>query len=152
MIATGPHRPAPPLAPDLRRFACFVIDGAGQVLLVRRAWPALWSHALDGRARRAEPMARAVARHGRDDLGLTLVDAVCVRPATVASGSVYLAAVAGRRDPDPAHVLAHRWVGPEELGRAVVTAPWALSPALVQLVRALADVDLPADLSVGLAG
>jgi isopentenyl-diphosphate delta-isomerase len=150
MTATGPHRPAP--LPDLRGFSCFLVDGAGRILLVRRAWPGLWSHALDGHARRAEPMARAIARHGREDLGLTVVDPVCVQPGTAQATAVYLAAVAGPREPDPAHVLAHRWIAPEELGRAVVAAPWALSPALVRLVRGVADVELPADLTVGLAG
>ncbi|GAA1625131.1 NUDIX domain-containing protein [Georgenia ruanii] len=150
MTTTAPHRQAPPPVPDLRGFACFVIDGAGRVLLVRRAWPALWSHALDGRARPAEPMTRAVARHGRDDLGLALVEPVCVRPGTIATRGVYLASVTGRRDPDPARVLAHRWVDPEELGRAVVAAPWALSPALVELVRGLGD--LPAGETLEVAG
>lgn len=152
MTTTAPHRPAPPPVLDLDSFACFVIDGAGRVLLVRRAWPALWGHALDGRARSAEPMARAVARHGRDDLGLTLVEPVCVRPGTAAGRSVYLASVVGRRDPDPARVLAHRWVDPEELGRAVIAAPWALSPTLVELVHGLGDEDLPAGETLGVAG
>jgi isopentenyl-diphosphate delta-isomerase len=152
MTATARHHPAPPPVLDLRTFACFVIDGAGRVLLVRRAWPALWSHALDGRARPAEPMGRAVARHGREDLGLTLVEPVCVRPATVAARGVYLASVRGPRDPDPARVLAHRWLDPEELGRAVVAAPWALSPALVELVHGLGDDDLPAGETLGVAG
>ena len=150
MTATGPHCPP---SPDLRSFACFVLDGAGRVLLVRHAWPALWSHA----ARRPRPSRRADGPGGRP-----------ARPrgprphpgrrrcasgrAPRAERSVYLAAVTGRRDPDPARVLAHRWVGPEELGRAVVAAPWALSPLLVELVRALGDVDEPADLSMGLVG
>lgn len=135
-----------------RAFSCFVVDGTGRLLLVRRGWAGLWSHPLDGRAARAEPMGRAIARLGGAELALPLVNAVCVLPGTPSSPPVYLAEVAlAEPDPDLSRIVAHRWVDPEELGRAVVAAPWALSPALVAHVRRLADVD-PVGLSLELAG
>ncbi|TRW43048.1 hypothetical protein [Georgenia yuyongxinii] len=135
-----------------RDFSCFVVDDTGRLLLVRRGWAGLWSHPLDGQAARGEPMARAIARLGGAQLALPLTNAVCVLPGTSTAPPVYLAEVGlAEPDPDLTRLVAHRWVDPEELGRAVVVAPWALSAALVTHVRRLADVD-PVGLSLELAG
>ena len=60
---------------------------------------------------------------------------------------VYVARITGTLSPHPDEVMDEQWVTPHELGRLVADAPLALSPWLVEQVRALTeprDADLAA--------
>lgn len=139
-------------------FSCYVFDADGRVLLTRRAlgkrtWPGVWTNAFCGHPRPGEPMEDAIARHGRDELGLAVGRTTCVLPhfryrAVDASGTVenevcpvYVAEVSGEIVPSTAEVMEYRWVETEALGRAVVAAPWALSPWLVAQVHEMVAND-----------
>lgn len=140
-------------------FSCYVLDGAGRVLITRRAltkrtWPGVWTNSFCGHPRPGETLEDAIVRHGRDELGLAIGAVTCLLPdfryrAVDPSGTVenevcpvFLAQVQGEPVPNPAEVVEYRWVTTEDLGRAVASAPWALSPWAVAQVRLLADADL----------
>ncbi|WP_127130271.1 isopentenyl-diphosphate Delta-isomerase [Georgenia sp. SYP-B2076] len=154
-----------PDAPLHLAFSCYLFRGDGKVLLARRAlarptWPGVWTNALGGHPRAGEPVPAAIARRARRELGVGVTDLVCALPhfryrATDPSGRVenvlcpvYLAWTTAEPHPHPREVMEMRWVEPEELGRAVAAAPWALSPWLVTQVGELAEVD-PAGLAAG---
>lgn len=159
-VGTAPrasvHGPRTPLH---LAFSCYVFRADGDLLMTRRAlakrtFPGVWTNSFCGHPRSGEPMTVAIARHARSELGLSLTDVTCVLPdfryrATDASGvvenelcPVYVATALHDPVPDPEEVMDLAWVAPESLGRAVVSAPWALSPWTVEQVRALAESDL----------
>ncbi|UNX56520.1 isopentenyl-diphosphate Delta-isomerase [Georgenia sp. TF02-10] len=136
-------------------FSCWLGDGAGRVLLTRRAltkrtWPGVWTNAFCGHPRPGEDVGDAVARHGRHELGLTLTGLTCVLPhfryrATDAAGTVenevcpvYAAVATAEPVPDPTEVAEHRWVEPAALARAVEAVPWVFSPWMVDQLDLLA--------------
>jgi isopentenyl-diphosphate Delta-isomerase len=139
-------------------FSCYLVGPDGRMLVTRRAltkrtWPGVWTNAFCGHPRPGEPMAHAIRRHARSELGITVRGVELVLPqfryrATDAAGvvenevcPVYLATTRQEPHPDPDEVLAYEWVEPEALGRAVRSAPWAFSPWLVGQVEELAALD-----------
>lgn len=126
-------------------FSCYVTDGAGSLLLTRRAvskrtWPGVWTNSACGHPGPDEPMEDAVVRRVRQELGLEIDDLRVVIPgfayrAVDASGvvenevcPVFTAVARGQVRPDPAEVEEWRWV-PWAQARALASAsPWALSP------------------------
>lgn len=132
-------------------FSCHVLDDEGNVLVTRRAltkatWPGVWTNSVCGHPGPDEAQQDAVVRRAKQELGLDLVD---VRPelpgfryrAVDASGvveneicPVFTARLApgASVDADPSEVMDHAWVRPGDLAAAVRSAPWALSPWLVQ--------------------
>jgi len=158
-IGTAPRASVHDVATPLHlAFSCYVFDAGSRVLLtrralVKRAWPGVWTNSFCGHPRPCEAIEDAVHRYARHELGLEVSDVRCVLPrfryrAVDASGvveneicPVYVASAAGSLAPNEDEVMEHRWVAPEEVGRAVVTAPWALSPWMVDQVRQLTDVD-----------
>ena len=128
-------------------FSCYVTDGAGQVLLTRRAlgkrtWPGVWTNSCCGHPRPGEPSTDAIRRRLVDELGLEVGALTCVLPefayrATDASGvvenevcPVYVARTHPGSSvlPNASEVMEWRWVSWTSLAQAVAAAPFAFSP------------------------
>jgi isopentenyl-diphosphate Delta-isomerase len=125
-------------------FSCYLFDDAGRVLLTRRAlgkktWPGVWTNSFCGHPGPDEPVADAVHRRGREELGARLVDVDCVLPefryrAQAADGTVenevcpvFCARIDGAVAPEPAEVMDLVWVDWDEV-RAAAALGWAISP------------------------
>lgn len=136
-----------------RAFSVFVQDGAGQVLLQRRATSkyhsgGLWSNTCCGHPRPGEDTRAAALRRLREEMGL----ACLLKPAgtfiyRASLGDlveheydhVFAGVFPGSPQPDPAEVAEWRWVSLDELERELATYPerytvW-LPQALEQLRR-----------------
>ncbi len=130
-------------------FSCYLLDGAGRVLLTRRAvtkrtWPGVWTNSFCGHPRPEEEPEAAVHRYAGRELGTRLDSLRCVLPdfryrATDASGlvenelcPVFVATQAADLVPAPDEVAEWRWVTPDELRAVVSAAPWMLSPWMVE--------------------
>ncbi|WP_193314876.1 isopentenyl-diphosphate Delta-isomerase [Georgenia thermotolerans] len=128
-------------------FSCHVLDGAGRVLVTRRAlskltWPGVWTNAFCGHPAPGERVEDAITRRGRFELGLEVPRADEVLPdfryrAVDASGvveneicPVYLTRVTADPVPEPTEVAEYRWVEAADLVAAVRAAPFAFSPWL----------------------
>ena len=139
-------------------FSCYVFDGAGRLLLTRRAvtkrtWPGVWTNSFCGHPRPEEDPIDALHRYASHELGTTIVDPVCLVPsfryrATDAGGVVeneLCPVYAVRCDAEvvlnPDEAAEARWVTLDELGAALAAAPWALSPWLIEQVAAIEAID-----------
>lgn len=136
-------------------FSCYVTDGAGSLLMTRRAvtkrtWPGVWTNTACGHPAPGEDVADAVVRRVRQELGLELRELRLALPdfayrATDATGivenevcPVFTAVVDGAGSavraarpeptPDPGEVEEWRWVRWEHAAQLAATAPWAISP------------------------
>ncbi|WP_144761926.1 isopentenyl-diphosphate Delta-isomerase [Curtobacterium sp. 9128] len=128
-------------------FSCHVTNGAGELLVTRRAlskktWPGVWTNSFCGHPGPDESFEDAIARRAARELGITVSDIECVLPdfryrAVDASGivenevcPVFRAAV--DRDPEPApdEVAEWVWLSEDKLRAAVSAAPFAFSPWL----------------------
>jgi isopentenyl-diphosphate Delta-isomerase len=135
-------------------FSCYVGDGAGRILMTRRAltkrtWPGVWTNSFCGHPRPGEDLQSAVHRYAEHELGTSIRDLHCLLPefrycAVDASGMVenelcpvFAATVADDLRPNPEEVMELRWVRVEDLVELVTTAPWAVSPWLVDQLAAL---------------
>ncbi len=138
-------------------FSCYLLDDAGRVLLTRRAvtkrtWPGVWTNSFCGHPRPGEDPEAAVHRYAERELGTTVRDLQLLLPffryrAVDPSGivehelcPVYVARLDGELAPDPAEVEELRWVTPGELDAALGSAPWALSPWMVEQLAELGGV------------
>jgi isopentenyl-diphosphate Delta-isomerase len=136
-------------------FSCHVSDGAGRVLVTRRAlgkrtWPGVWTNSFCGHPAPGEPMQEAIARRALEELGMTVSELELALPdfryiATDAGGlveneicPVYTARTDDEVLPDPDEVAEFRWVDRVRLAEAVAAAPWAFSPWLALQLPALA--------------
>lgn len=136
------HGPDTPLH---RAFSLYLFDGAGQVLITRRAlgkatWPGVWTNACCGHPRPGEELEDAVRRRLREELGLTVEDLQVVLPdfryrAVDASGvvehelcPVLVGRTTGRPHADPGEVCQHAWVSWSDLVTAVRATPAVYSP------------------------
>jgi isopentenyl-diphosphate delta-isomerase len=146
------HGPETPLH---LAFSCHLTNGAGELLVTRRAlgkrtWPGVWTNSFCGHPAPGEGLEEAVARRALEELGLTLLDLALAVPdfryiATDAGGvvenelcPVYTARTLDPVLPDPDEVAEFRWVDPVRLAVAVDAAPWAFSPWLTLQLPALA--------------
>lgn len=131
-----------------RAFSCYVFDGAGRVLVTRRAltkraWPGVWTNAFCGHPAPGESDLAAIDRRARHELGLEIRDVRVVDPgfryrATDSGGTVenelcpvYRATAVSDLDPDPTEVEEWQWMDPVDLGSVVRLAPHLVSPWLV---------------------
>jgi len=131
-----------------RAFSCHVFDGAGRVLVTRRAltkraWPGVWTNAFCGHPAPGEGDLDAIDRRARQELGLEVRDVRVVDPgfryrATDSAGivenelcPVYRATAASDIEPDPREVDEWRWMDPADLASIVRLAPHLVSPWLV---------------------
>lgn len=113
-----------------RAFSCYVFDGAGRLLLTRRAlhkatFPGVWTNSVCGHPAPGEPDVEALARRARDELGLAVHDVTPALPdfryQAVFDGvmeneicPVYLARTDTEPLPNPAEVADHAWVSWDE--------------------------------------
>ena len=128
-------------------FSCHVHDGAGRLLVTRRAltkptWPGVWTNSFCGHPAPAEPLEDALRRRAREELGLELADVSLILPgfryrATDASGTVeneicpvFRARAEADPVPAPDEVCEWQWTTADRLRSAVVAAPYAFSPWL----------------------
>jgi isopentenyl-diphosphate Delta-isomerase len=126
-------------------FSCHLYDGAGRLLMTRRAltkrtWPGVWTNSYCGHPRPGESFEDAVVRYGRHELGVTVRDVRPVLPdfryrAVDASGiveneicPVFAAVTDDEVRPHPDEVAEHAWADPDAVRAAVQHTPWALSP------------------------
>jgi isopentenyl-diphosphate Delta-isomerase len=137
-------------------FSCHVRDSDGRVLLSRRAvskrtWPGVWTNSFCGHPRPGEEPEAAVHRYAAHELGLELDELELVIPdyryrAVDASGiveneicPVWVARAHRAPQPNPDEAEELRWVSADELRAVVATAPWALSPWMVEQVAGLEE-------------
>ncbi|WP_353651079.1 isopentenyl-diphosphate Delta-isomerase [Nakamurella sp. A5-74] len=142
-------------------FSVYLFDGAGNVLMTRRAlskatWPGVWTNSCCGHQRPGEAPADGVRRRTRAELGLEIGELRCVLPEFA-----YLARDAGGvmeneicpvfvgmlpeplQDPRPddSEVVQWTWVPWSRLVAAVANAPFAFSPWSVTQIGRLAASD-----------
>lgn len=140
-------------------FSCYLFDESGRVLLTRRAlgkqtWPGVWTNSFCGHPAPGEPVANAVHRRGRQELGTALAEVICVLPdfryrAQAADGTVenevcpvFCALVQGAVEAEPAEVMELVWVSWDEV-RAAAALDWAISPWARAQVPLLEAAGLP---------
>ncbi|MCT9820427.1 isopentenyl-diphosphate Delta-isomerase [Microbacterium sp. W1N] len=129
-------------------FSCHVVDTEGRLLVTRRAldkrtWPGVWTNSFCGHPLPGEPLAEAVLRRARHELGLELTDVHLALPdfryrAVDAGGiveneicPVYTAVATAQPLPRADEVAEYRWVDAADLAVAARATPWAFSPWLV---------------------
>jgi isopentenyl-diphosphate delta-isomerase len=135
-------------------FSCHVFDGAGQLLVTRRAltkttWPGVWTNSFCGHPVPGESMEDAIARRASAELGITVRDVKLVLPdfryrAIDASGiveneicPVYRAVSTDAVHANPDEVSEWEWVDPTSLTTAASAAPYVFSPWLVWQLQQL---------------
>ena len=140
-------------------FSCYLFDGAGRILLTRRAlnkqtWPGVWTNSFCGHPAPGESVEDAVRRRGRRELGAGLAEIACVLAdfryrAEAADGTVenevcpvYCALVDGSINAAPDEVMDLVWVDWEAV-RAAAALDWAISPWARDQVPLLESADLP---------
>jgi isopentenyl-diphosphate delta-isomerase len=145
------HGPATPLH---LAFSCYVFDEDGRFLLTQRAvdkptFGGVWTNSCCGHPAPGEPLAEAVERRTRQELGLDLGGVRLLLPAfryravgdngTVENEMcpVFTATASGDPDPDPAEVEAWEWVPWEELRDDVLAGRREVSQWCREQVRAL---------------
>jgi isopentenyl-diphosphate delta-isomerase type 1 len=108
-------------------FSCYVFDGAGRLLVTRRAlskkvWPGVWTNSVCGHPQPGESMEEAISRRLQYELGMTADRLEVVLPAYryvappyegVVENEycpVYLARAASDPRPNPEEVEAFEWM------------------------------------------
>lgn len=130
-------------------FSAWLFDGAGNLLLTRRAltkltWPGVWTNSFCGHPGPGESFEDAVVRRARKELGTSVTGIREVLPnfsykAVDASGivenevcPVFFAELDGDVDPNPEEVCECQWVSMKNLREAVSSVPFIFSPWLVE--------------------
>lgn len=139
-------------------FSCYVFDGAGRLLVTRRAlhkptWPGVWTNSFCGHPAPGEDLAAGVRRRAEQELGLTLAAVQLAVPAfryeaTMANGvrenelcPVFVATTGEAARPDPAEVEDHAWEDWAGFRDSVLAGSRDVSPWCVAQVAALAAVE-----------
>ena len=134
-------------------FSCYLFDGAGRVLLTRRAlhkgtFPGVWTNSFCGHPSPGETLDDAVVRRARQELGVTVEDLRCVLPdfryrAVDAAGvleneicPVFCGRALGPVTADPEEVMDCAWVPWDQL-LAAAQFGWALSPWAMEQIPLL---------------
>jgi isopentenyl-diphosphate delta-isomerase len=137
-------------------FSCYIFDGAGRLLLTRRAvgkptWPGAWTNSFCGHPAPGEDIFDAVRRRAREELGIALDHLQLTLPAfrydaTMADGTrenelcpVFTATAQDDLRPDPSEVEAHEWVDWETFRDDVLARNRDVSPWAVRQVADLAE-------------
>jgi isopentenyl-diphosphate Delta-isomerase len=137
-------------------FSCYLFDAAGRFLVTRRAstkltWPGVKTNSCCGHPGPAEPIAEAVTRRLRDELGVVVDRIELMLPsfryqATMADGTrenevcpVYRATVSREVTPqvNPAEVDEAFWVDWSTFAGEVLASPDSVSPWCALQVAAL---------------
>ncbi len=135
-------------------FSCYVFDADGALLMTRRAlhkptWPGAWTNSVCGHPAPGEPLADAVRRRGRDELGIRLDDVQLVLPgfryrAVMPDGTVEneMCPVLTARTHDlvqahPDEVASVAWVDWEVFRASVLDGTREISPWCAEQVRLL---------------
>ncbi len=126
-----------------RAFSVFLFDTSGSVLIQQRApgkmlWPGFWSNSCCSHPRPGEPVEAAARRRVLEELQVECrVDFLYkfryqARFGDVGSEHelcyVYAGYPRGPVTVDPAEIADHRWIGPDDLTRAIATDPDRYSP------------------------
>lgn len=126
-------------------FSCYVFAPAGRLLLTRRAlskltWPGVWTNSCCGHPAPGEPVAAAVTRRLRDELGLVVGAVELILPrfryrAEMDSGvvenelcPVFRAVTEDSPAPAAAEVESVEWVGWLPFAEAVTAGEREVSP------------------------
>lgn len=139
-------------------FSCYVVDPRGRLLVTRRAlgkhtWPGTWTNTCCGHPAPGEPVAEAVVRRTRQELGIELTDVRVVLPdfryrAVMDDGTVeneicpvYVATcrTPGALAPDPEEVADHAWEDWSTFRNDVLEGRRSVSPWCVEQLRAMPD-------------
>jgi isopentenyl-diphosphate delta-isomerase len=138
-------------------FSCYVFDGAGRLLITRRAlgkttWPGVWTNSCCGHPAPGEPITGTVARRLTSELGTTLRALDLVLPrfryrAVMADGTVenevcpvFRATIGDGLRCDPSEVDAVRWVDWTAFAGSVLDGSADISPWCALQVRELAEL------------
>lgn len=128
-------------------FSCWLIDEHNRTLLTRRAatkatWPSAWTNSFCGHPAPGETQEAAVARRGKQELGVGVQDVRLVLPgfrysARMPNGitenevcPVFVASFTGALAPDPAEVDRFLWIEIDALPDLVAKDPDRFSPWL----------------------
>ncbi len=142
-------------------FSCYVFDGAGSLLLTRRAlhkptWPGVWTNSFCGHPAPGESLVEAVRRRAGQELGVTLDGLELVLPAfryqaEMADGTrenemcpVFVARTRDEVHAEAEEVADTAWVPWETLAADVTNGVRDVSPWCVQQVRDLLAAQGPA--------
>jgi isopentenyl-diphosphate delta-isomerase len=136
-------------------FSCYVLEGAGRVLVTRRAldkatFPGVWTNTVCGHPALGERVEEAVCRRAADELGLTLVDVRLVLPdfryravmGGVVENELCPVLVARAADPGAVRLAADEvedaaWVAWPEFARSVLAGEREVSPWCAEQVPLL---------------
>lgn len=130
-------------------FSAWLFDGAGNLLVTRRAltkqtWPGVWTNSFCGHPGPGESFEDAIVRRAREELGTSVSGIRTVLPdfsyrAEDASGivehevcPVFFAELDGELNPNPDEVCEFQWVSMDDLREAVSRVPFIFSPWLVE--------------------
>ncbi len=136
-------------------FSCHVYNGAGEVLITRRAlgkltWPGVWTNSFCGHPAPGEAMEDALSRRAELELGISITRIEPLLPdfryrAVDSSGiveneicPVFRAVTTDDVVANPDEVAEWAWADPGTLANAVTAAPYAFSPWLVMQTAQLA--------------
>ncbi|MEY2505221.1 MAG: isopentenyl-diphosphate Delta-isomerase [Verrucomicrobiota bacterium] len=137
-------------------FSCYVFDGAGSVLLTRRAthkptWPGVWTNSFCGHPGPGEDLTEAVRRRAGQELGVGIDDVRLLLPAFryravmpdgVVENEMCPVFVATTSDPvqaDAAEVDSFEWVDWKAFRASVLAGERDVSPWCVEQVQALPE-------------
>ena len=136
-------------------FSCYVLDEQGRLLVTRRAadkrtFGGVWTNSACGHPAPGEPIAEAVRRRVRQELGLTLDDLWLVLPMfryRAEMGGVvenemcpvFVATTVDQVTLDPDEVDDHEWVGWAAFRAGVLDGTRDISPWCVEQVTQLPE-------------
>jgi isopentenyl-diphosphate delta-isomerase len=143
-----------------RAFSIVLFDGAGRMLLQRRAaskyhFGGLWTNACCGHPRRGEEVAAAARRRLREELGveaeLREAFSFCYTASDARSGlterefdHVFVGVLAGEARPDPREIDELRWAECAELPGELRAQPERYTPWFGQLLARLPELEAKA--------